>query len=238
VKARAASPFTSLVVLSAISLVLAIGVAVLYSYDSTTSLESAAGTSLLLVITVGLWFYRRRVARRNDFPAGRAILVGLGLGLLWAVEIGINNFVQPPLPDRDIIDNIFWAVIAISILGLAIVQGIQTRSLRAAIEAGAWSGFASGLLACIAALAMILFGMGAITRDPLNLAEWAGNIRTITAPTMADYFAYETYAGAFLHLLVLGIGMGGLLGVAGGIIVKGIQWGTGSREKKTLTHRR
>jgi hypothetical protein len=37
---------------------------------------------------------------------------------------------------------------------------------------------------------------------------------------MASYFAYETFAGAFLHLTVLGIGMGALLGVVGGVVGK------------------
>jgi hypothetical protein len=39
-----------------------------------------------------------------------------------------------------------------------------------------------------------------------------------TAPTLAAYLAYETLAGAFLHLIVLGLGMGVLLGVAGGAL--------------------
>jgi hypothetical protein len=150
-------------------------------------------------------------------------LIGLVLGLLWAVEIGINNILAPPLRGRDNIDNIFWAAIALAIMALSIMQAWRTGSLLRAIEAGAWSGFASGLVACVTALGMIVFGMGLLTQDPLNQAEWAGHLAINTAPTMADYFAYETFAGAFGHLLVLGIVMGGLLGTLGGAIVKGIQ---------------
>jgi hypothetical protein len=40
---------------------------------------------------------------------------------------------------------------------------------------------------------------------------------------MAAYFAFETFAGAFGHLVVLKVAMGGLLGVLGGSIGKGIK---------------
>ena len=220
---RAGSLLTILIVLAAIGLLLVAMVAALYSYDSLTGLESGGGFLLLLAAAVALWLFRRRAVRRKDStPDGRAILIGLVLGLLWAIEIGINNFIAPPLPARDIIDNLFWAAIALAILALALWRARQTGSLLRAVEAGAWSGFASGLVACLAALAMIVFGMGFITSDPLNLAEWSGRFSTITAPTMADYFAYETFAGAFGHLLVLGIVMGSLLGLVGGVLVKGI----------------
>ncbi len=60
-----------------------------------------------------------------------------------------------------------------------------------------------------------------ITHDLLNIAEWAGRAVDNHAPTMAAYFAFETFAGAFLHLTVLGIAMGGLLGIVGGMIGRG-----------------
>jgi hypothetical protein len=40
---------------------------------------------------------------------------------------------------------------------------------------------------------------------------------------MAAYFAYETLTGAFGHLVVLGIAMGGLLGIVGSVIGKGVR---------------
>jgi hypothetical protein len=67
---------------------------------------------------------------------------------------------------------------------------------------------------------MIVFGMHFITHDPLNIAEWAVQQAGNNTPGMAAYFAFETFAGGFLHLLVLGIVMGALLGVAGGVIGK------------------
>ena len=73
------------------------------------------------------------------------------------------------------------------------------------------------------ALAVIVFGMRFITQDPLNVAEWAVRGHGSQAPSMAAYFGFETFTGAFLHLIVLGIAMGALLGVAGGGIGKGLR---------------
>jgi len=40
------------------------------------------------------------------------------------------------------------------------------------------------------------------------------------APTMAAYFAFETLAGALLHLTAAGLAMGFVLGVAGSLLGK------------------
>jgi hypothetical protein len=40
---------------------------------------------------------------------------------------------------------------------------------------------------------------------------------------MAAYFAFETFAGAFGHLIILGAVMGCLAGVIGGCVGKGIR---------------
>ena len=39
-------------------------------------------------------------------------------------------------------------------------------------------------------------------------------------PDMASYFAYQTFAGAIMHLIILGIIMGLLLGILGGLTGK------------------
>lgn len=143
------------------------------------------------------------------------------LGLFWITEISINNFVAPPLPVRDIIDDVFWALIALSILAFAVSCAYRMERITTGIEVGIWSGFVSGSLACCMALSVIIFGMRFITHDPLNIAEWAVRGADSHAPSMAAYFAFETFAGAFLHLIVMGIAMGGLLGIVGGAIGKG-----------------
>ena len=85
---------------------------------------------------------------------------------------------------------------------------------------GTWTGFASGAVACLTALALVIFGMSLLLSDPVNLTEWANRAKGSTAPTMASYFAFETLAGAFLHLVALGVGMGFVLGVVGGALGK------------------
>jgi hypothetical protein len=213
-----------LLVISAGSMALVAMIALLYSYSMWSVVESCVGLALLLIISVSLQYYRRRSSQRANMPAiDRAILVGIALGFLWTIEIGINNLVAPPLPTRDIIDDMFWAAIALSMLILAVVYAHRSGSIVRAVQAGLWSGLASGLVACTAALSVIVFGMRFVMQDPLNVAEWAERGISSGAPTMAAYFAFETFAGAFGHLLVLGIGMGGVLGVVGGTVGKGIQ---------------
>jgi uncharacterized membrane protein len=66
------------------------------------------------------------------------------------------------------------------------------------------------------------FRMRFILQDPLNVSEWAGLGTSTQAPSMAAYFGFETLAGAFGHLIALGIAMGAFLGVRGGISRKGV----------------
>ncbi len=208
--------------LTGLGLAAAVGLA--YSYSSLTAIEAAAGLGILLLTTIFVWLYRRR-----SNSAGRGLLAnqssaaGLAIGALWVIEISINNFLAPPLPARDQIDNLFWAAVALAILVFAGFQAFSRNSIRQGIQAGAWSGLASGLVACFMALAVIVFAMHYITQDPLNIAEWALRGAAEQAPGMAAYFAFETFAGAFLHLLVLGVLMGAILGLVGGLVGKGIK---------------
>jgi hypothetical protein len=215
------APLMALFIISGISTALAAFVSVKYSHTAISALESVLGIFLLFAIDGFLWIVSRRPYQtRKSSLRNNAILCGLLLGGLWMIEIGINNFLAPPVPLRDRIDNIFWVVIAFSILVLAIVRAFRSDSLLSGIEAGAWSGFTSGLVACCAALSLIVLGMRFILRDPLNLDEWTGRGTGAAFSSMAAYFAFETFAGAFLHIIVLGLAMGGLLGIIGGGIGK------------------
>jgi hypothetical protein len=214
----------SLYILLGILLLSAILVPVIafrYAYDTFSRIAGGLGFILLLAAFGATWFITR-TARRDEAPAAldRITLPGLALGLLWTIEIGINNFVAPPLPGRDTLDNSFWALIALGILIASVVAAYSSGRLKNGIAVGTWSGFASGAVACVTGLALIVFGMSLLLSDPVNLAEWANRAKGSTAPTMASYFAFETLAGAFLHLVALGVGMGFVLGVVGGALGK------------------
>jgi hypothetical protein len=170
------------------------------------------GTLLLIGAAALLALLRRRASAPDRAAAiHRATVVGIGPGAAVGVEIGVNNLVAPPLPQRDVIDDVFWGVIAAGILAYASAAAYRFDRVTSGIEAGAWSGFVSGALACGAGLSLIVFAMGLILHDPLNVTEWAARGTASGAPTMAAYFAWETFAGAILHLTVLGVIMGGLL---------------------------
>jgi hypothetical protein len=218
--------------ISAYSAVLVLVIAVQYSYDTLTLSECAAGFVLLLATSLLLWFQRNQSA---TLPAW-TIAAGVLGGWLWGIEISINNLIAPPLPGRDIIDNIFWALIALIIFLQAALSAFQARSMRAGLQAGTWSGLVSGLFACATALSYIVLGMGFLTRDPLNIAEWAARGSDVSAPSMAAYFAFETMAGGLMHLVILGVIMGALLGWLGGalgMVASGLirQKEAGSREE-------
>lgn len=198
-------------------------IAAQYSYDAQSALEALAAFLLLLGATVSVGLLCLRPARRptsaapaQDAARSAAIGFGLLVGLLWAVEIGINNFLVPPLPGRDTIDNLLWAAIAVLILLGSLAAAVQAGRFRAGVTFGVWSGLASGAVACGMAMAVVVFGMHFLLHDPLNLAEWAARPPTEAARSMAAYFAFQTLAGALLHLVILGAGMGLLLGALGG----------------------
>jgi cytochrome bd-type quinol oxidase subunit 2 len=197
-----------------------------YAYDAFSRLAAGLGFAALLAAFGATWLITR-TTRQGEArtPLDEVTLLGLFLGLVWMIEIAFNNAVAPPLPARDIIDNVFWALIAIAIAVASAAAAYRSGRLSQGIAVGAWSGFVSGVVACGTGLALVVLGMPLLLSDPLNLAEWSNRAKDSTAPTMASYLAYETLAGAFLHLVVSGIGMGFVLGWIDGTLGKVAQRG-------------
>jgi hypothetical protein len=169
----------------------------------------------LIILLFILWLFRKKSANDENL---KYIFFGLCLGLLWTIEIGINNFVQPPLPYRDWIDNIFWAIITLMLLIISIQSAFQSKNFISGLLSGFWAGFASGVMACLSALIVIVFGINYIIHDPLNIKEWADMATSTYTSDIAIYFAYQTLAGAIMHLYVLGIIWGLIFGSIGGLI--------------------
>lgn len=207
-----------------VGLLLAVVVGVWYVYDvRTLAYALAASLTLGAHVWIFRWLWLRgRVDRGWDIRR-IALWSGLGLGVLWAIEILYNNFLAPPLPGRDIVDDIFWALVGLGLLTLAGWGAYQGR-WWGGLSAGLWGGFGSGLVACLVAEGLIVFGMGWITRDPLNISEWTAVSQTSGAPSMAGYFAFETLAGAIVHLIVLGTLMGAMAGGVGGLLGSCVRW--------------
>lgn len=190
------------------------------SFSWPAGLESAECVIALVILISSfsfLWFFKAKPIVANHINDAN---LGLLIGLLWTVEIGINNLFHPLLPYRDIIDDTFWIVIAIIILVVAVLHAYKHKSIIAGIISGFWTGSSSGAIACLTALLLIVFGMQLILTDPLNMKEWTDVKTFVHSPGMDVYFAYQTLAGAIMHLVILGTIMGLILGLLGGVLGK------------------
>jgi len=185
------------------------------------SLKIEAGGCLIsLVILIVLILLIKKFKNELSDKSKKNLNAGLYFGLLWTIEISINNIIQPRLPLRDYLDNIFWGIIALLILYVSYKDAFDTRRIITGIKAGFFSGFSSGIVACLTALILICFGMKLLLKDPINIAEWSDMKGKTNYPDMASYFAYQTFAGAIMHLIILGVIMGVLLGIIGGVVGK------------------
>jgi hypothetical protein len=193
-------------------------------YSWPTGLEALGClVSIILMGTVLLIFWILRDKIINDLQK-RNVALGLVFGLLWTIEICINNLIRPGLPLRDNIDNIFWVIIAFLILITAIRDAYQTNKFLNGVKSGFWSGISSGVVACLTALIFVVFGMKYLLMDTLNIKEWTDIQTTVNSPGMEVYFAYQTFSGAIMHLFILGVIMGLFLGIIGGSIGKTLRF--------------
>jgi len=108
-------------------------------------------------------------------------------------------------------------LIALLILIASFRESYKSGKFTDGIKSGFWTGMSSGAFACLSALLLIVFGMKLILIDPLNIKEWTDTKGSFTVPGMDIYFAYQSFAGAMIHLYILGIIMGLLLGSLGGL---------------------
>lgn len=199
-------------------------IALLRYPDSAQQLPATivfAGGAFGVLLVLAAWVILRGTRPRTP-EANRAIQIGSRIGLiggvLWVIEISFNNILPPDVsvPHRDTVDNIFWIAIVLLQLVAAIIGAAQTKRFATGVIIGLWGGFISGLMACLAGLALVVFRIDLLLRDPLAQAEYALRGSTSGTSDMATYFARDTTAGAFGHLVLLGIIVGLLLGVLGG----------------------
>lgn len=210
-----------LIVTIILSIILVISIYFRYrSYSWPGGLEAMGCLGSIVLMDTALlifWFLKDKII--NNLQK-KNVTLGLGFGLLWTLEISINNLIQPGLPVRDYIDNIFWGIIALLILITATWDTFNTNKFLSGVKSGFWCATASGAIACLTALILVVFGMKYILVDPVNVKEWTQVKATENLSGMDVYFAYQTIAGAIMHLFVLGAIMGLILGSLGGLIGK------------------
>ena len=196
--------------------------AILLRYPSDARHHNMASIGLGLIAVsaiLSLLLGSKRPLAGQGKPLG--VRIGVLTGLMWVIEISFNNFVDPSISTgraRFYVDNGFWAAIALAILISSLATAFKARNITDALRVGLWSGYISGVISCLMALSLVLFGMRFLLRDPINISEYATRASGAPPAGMASYFAYETMAGALGHLFVLGVIMGLLLGTLGGII--------------------
>ena len=142
-------------------------------------------------------------------------------------EIGFNNFIDPQIAtgrSRFYVDNAAWAAVALLMFAASFWRAWIARRFEPAIRIGLWSGFVSGLIACLLGLMLPIVWMRFLLRDPINIEEYGARAAGAHAQGMASYLAYETLGGALAHLIVLGIVMGFLLGWTGGALAMARAW--------------
>lgn len=180
----------------------------------------AVGCLISFIIIISLIILINKFKNILSEGSKKNLGTGLFLGLLWTIEISMNNIIQPRVQLRDYLDNIFWGIIALFILLISYKYTYKSKRVVTGLKTGFFIGIGSGIVACITALLLICFGMNLLLADPVNIAEWLEIKAKSSYPDMASFFAYQTFAGAIMHLLILGIIMGGLLGLIAGVIGK------------------
>ena len=192
---------------------------ILYSYSTLTWVEVVVGILLLGASAAFLLVDKpwRLLVHRHPTQSG-SLGFGLALGLLWLMEITMNNVLQPPLPGRDLADNAFWILISALTIGYSALRSASSGHISSGVSSGFLVGSASGLVACAVALTFVVFGMGFLASDPVNNLEWSGIRSKEAFGSMEKYLAFETLTGGYLHFAGLGALGGILLGAVGAVM--------------------
>ncbi len=214
-----------------------------YPGNGDTAVQYASGgiAALLVLLGIGGWTALRGTRTRSERAAATLRLgtaAGLLFGVLWAIEIGVVNFlVAPGIMTSSLRDPVSIGAVAV-VAGLTVVLGaisaFRARRVTAGVRAGFWSGLVSGLISCLTGLLLVVVFMGLLLRDPLTIREWAERGAASGAPDAATYWAYETMTGALVgHLILEGIVIGTLLGTLGGVFGKLLAAARGRRTPAT-----
>jgi hypothetical protein len=161
--------------------------------------------------------------RPGPHVAARRLGIGLGagLGLLWTVEITVNNVFpadRVPVGTRDIVDDVIWVGICLLTLVAAGVAARRAGRMAVGAGVGLWSGIVSGLFAYLAALLVAALFLSGPQHDPELIAGFAASGYPDLATDATFSLIGSPVGGAGGHLWLLGIAAGTLLGALGGFV--------------------
>lgn len=219
--------FLRFTVLALFACALLFNITTLIRYPADIAHLSYGVTLLFLLVSlVGgtMWLGWRVSSAQSISARSSGIGAGLFFGMLWVLEIGWNHL--PPNVATPttllLVDNGVWGLVAVGMFLLGAMSVRRSGQLTTGLQTGYWSGIVSGLMACITGLLLVLFLMNLVVGDPHTNQEYALRGPSSGVSDIGTYFAYELLTGSVLHVLVLGIGMGTVMGALGGLLGKGL----------------
>lgn len=219
--------FLRFTVLALFACALLFNITTLIRYPADSAHLSYGVTLLFLLMSlVGgtMWLGWRVSSAQSVSARVSGIGAGFFFGMLWVLEIGFNHLpanVATPTTTF-LVDNGVWGLVAAGTFLLGAMSTRRSGQLTTGVQVGYWSGIISGLIACITGLLLVLFLMNLVVGDPHTNQEYALRGPSSGVSDIGTYFAYELLTGSVLHVLVLGIGMGTVMGVLGGLLGKGV----------------
>ena len=192
---------------------------------SPALLRDAQFPIYLLVLVVLVAFYLALTLWWTARPILTAalwwgILCGLVTGLGWLLEIGAGNLAVGQT--WQLIPYFGGTLIALALTLLAGATGVlATHTVRGGLIAGTWCGMVSGLIGCLALLALPRLFLVTLQQDAQTIAEFGRS----GAPDLVTYIVGDYSAAAIAHL-GLGLLLGLVLGALGAVIGAGVVRGT------------
>jgi hypothetical protein len=206
---------------------------VCFSFIRYPNLDTTHATRNFAVICVGFLFYAC-VALWRTRPVtaeGAAVLRlgtrwGLAIGAFWTVSYICGNLVTPR--GLGVPPAILLALVAFVLPFAAGVHGATTTGrIRAGMRVGFWSGFISGMMAC---LALVAIGYICAFVPGFPGAETPPPGHVYTAEEYQRINVMDVMGGALAHLFMIGGIFGVIQGALGGCF--GIWWVRGTRERE------
>jgi len=177
-------------------------------------IAATVGWYLVLALTA-----TRRVTLDKALAVQTGLYWGVGIGLLWLIEVFAGNVIihssLAVIIVYEIAANAAYLLPAV----LGVVIAYRTKQIGTGIRATLWSGMISGLMTAIGLLVtiQILMWLGISQQDPQNIQQF----HQTHSHDLVSFIVGDALLGATNHLWLIGPVLNVFAGVIGGAIGKG-----------------